>query len=169
MLGGGARPRRREFSQLDKRHFLPAAYTVAAEVGSGRPVRLDVEELPIIRAGYVISCPDRILSPAARAFRDFAVDHGSKYLPSGGRGRSRSLIRAGFSPQRRRQSAVERQMLRLGVMRRRKPLILIARPAGRNWALLCHCYLECSVKALAIAPGRSENVRCRNSNPSRCP
>src|SRR5271165_5948301 len=60
---------------------LISAHTVAAEVESGRLVRLDVEELPIIRHWYVINRTDRILSPAARAFRDFAVAEGSKFLP----------------------------------------------------------------------------------------
>jgi len=60
---------------------LISAHTVAAEVESGRLVCLDVEELPIIRYWYVINRTDRILSPAARAFRDFAVGQGSKYLP----------------------------------------------------------------------------------------
>jgi LysR family transcriptional regulator, low CO2-responsive transcriptional regulator len=60
---------------------LLSAHTVAAEVESGRLVCLDVEDLPIIRRWYVLNRTDRALSPAAHAFRDFAVGHGTKFLP----------------------------------------------------------------------------------------
>jgi DNA-binding transcriptional LysR family regulator len=60
---------------------LLSGHTVAAEVESGRLVCLDVEDLPIVRRWYVLNRTDRALSPAARAFRDFAVGHGSKFLP----------------------------------------------------------------------------------------
>ena len=60
---------------------LISAHTIAAEVASGRLVRLDVEGLPIVRHWYVVNRTDRTLSPAARAFREFAVGQGSKYLP----------------------------------------------------------------------------------------
>lgn len=60
---------------------LISAHTVAAEVASGRLVCLDVEELPIRRVWYVINRTDRVLSPVARAFRDFAAGSGSNYLP----------------------------------------------------------------------------------------
>src|SRR5271165_2911106 len=60
---------------------LISAHTVAAEVASGRLVCLDVEDLPIVRQWYVLNRTDRALSPAARAFRDFAVGHGSTFLP----------------------------------------------------------------------------------------
>jgi LysR family transcriptional regulator, low CO2-responsive transcriptional regulator len=61
---------------------LLSAHTVAAEVEGGRLVCLDVEDLPVVRRWYVLNRTDRALSPAARAFRDFAVGHGSKFLPS---------------------------------------------------------------------------------------
>jgi LysR family transcriptional regulator, low CO2-responsive transcriptional regulator len=60
---------------------LLSAHTVAAEVESGRLVCLDVEDLPIVRQWYVLNRTDRALSPAARAFRDFAVSRGSTFLP----------------------------------------------------------------------------------------
>ncbi len=61
---------------------LISAHTIAAEVQTARLVCLDVEELPIIRQWHVINRTDRALSPAARAFRDFAVGHGATFLPS---------------------------------------------------------------------------------------
>jgi LysR family transcriptional regulator, low CO2-responsive transcriptional regulator len=60
---------------------LISAHTIAAEVASGRLVCLDVEDLPIVRRWYVLNRTDRALSPAARAFRDFAVSQGSTFLP----------------------------------------------------------------------------------------
>ena len=47
---------------------------IAAEVDDGRLVTLDVEGLPIVRQWFVLHRADRPLSPAARAFRDFAVE-----------------------------------------------------------------------------------------------
>ena len=61
---------------------LISAHTIAAELASGRLVCLDVEDLPIMRRWYVVNRIDRVLSPAARAFRDFATSHGASYLPS---------------------------------------------------------------------------------------
>ena len=61
---------------------LISAHTIAAEVESGRLVCLDVEELPILRRWFVVNRTDRALSPAARAFRDFAVERGAEFLPS---------------------------------------------------------------------------------------
>ena len=61
---------------------LLSAHTIAAEVQTGRLVCLDVEELPIVRQWYVLNRTDRALSPAARAFRDFAVRSGAEFLPS---------------------------------------------------------------------------------------
>ncbi len=60
---------------------LISAHTIAAEVAGGRIVCLDVEDLPILRQWFVVNRTDRALSPAARAFRDFATAHGSIYLP----------------------------------------------------------------------------------------
>ena len=61
---------------------LISAHTIAAEVEARRLVCLDVEELPIIRKWFVTNRADRALSPAARAFRDFAVARGAEFLPS---------------------------------------------------------------------------------------
>ena len=61
---------------------LISAHTIAAEVASGRLVCLDVAGLPILRQWYVVNRTDRSLSPAARAFRDFATRHGPTFLPS---------------------------------------------------------------------------------------
>ena len=60
---------------------LISAHTVAAEVADGRIVCLDVEGLPILRRWFVVNRTDRALSPAARAFRDFAAADGARYLP----------------------------------------------------------------------------------------
>jgi LysR family transcriptional regulator, low CO2-responsive transcriptional regulator len=60
---------------------LLSAHTIAAEVASGRIVCLDVEDLPIRRQWFVVNRTDRALSPAAKAFRDFATERGSAYLP----------------------------------------------------------------------------------------
>ena len=60
---------------------LLSAHTLAAEVESGRLVRLDVEGLPIVRQWYVITRTDRSLSPTACAFRDFAEKEGGRFLP----------------------------------------------------------------------------------------
>jgi len=60
---------------------LISAHTVAAEVADRRIVCLDVEGLPILRQWFVVNRTDRALSPAARAFRDFATAHGADYLP----------------------------------------------------------------------------------------
>ena len=60
---------------------LISAHTVAAEVDSGRLIRLDVEGLPIVRQWHVVNRTDRVLSPVARAFRDFAVAEGARFLP----------------------------------------------------------------------------------------
>jgi LysR family transcriptional regulator, low CO2-responsive transcriptional regulator len=60
---------------------LISAHTIAAEVVDGRLVRLDVEGHPIVRRWFVMNRTDRALSPTARAFRDFAVSEGAKFLP----------------------------------------------------------------------------------------
>ena len=61
---------------------LISAHTIAAEVAGGRLVCLDVEDLPIFRQWFVVNRTDRALSPPARAFRDFATEYGSTFLPS---------------------------------------------------------------------------------------
>ncbi len=78
---------------------LLSAHTIAAEVQAGRLVCLDVEELPIVRQWYVVNRTDRALSPAARAFRDFAVGHGAAFLPSiEGWARDRMVGEVGLEP-----------------------------------------------------------------------
>ena len=61
---------------------LLSAHTIAAEVASGRLACLDITGLPILRRWFVVNRTDRTLSPAARAFRDFAVEQGERFLPS---------------------------------------------------------------------------------------
>jgi DNA-binding transcriptional LysR family regulator len=58
-----------------------SAHTVAAEVGDGRLVILDVAGLPIERAWYVVHLRHRRLLPAPRALADFLTAHGRSYLP----------------------------------------------------------------------------------------
>jgi DNA-binding transcriptional LysR family regulator len=60
---------------------LISAHTIAAEIADGRLVTLDVEGLPIVRQWFVLHRADRPLSPAARAFQDFARRRGSEFLP----------------------------------------------------------------------------------------
>ena len=60
---------------------LISAHTIAAEIADGRLVMLDVEGLPITRQWYVLHRADRPLSPAARAFQDFARRRGAEFLP----------------------------------------------------------------------------------------
>ena len=60
---------------------LISAHTIAAEVADGRLVMLDVEGLPIVRQWFVLHRADRPLSPAARAFQDFARRRGAEFLP----------------------------------------------------------------------------------------
>jgi DNA-binding transcriptional LysR family regulator len=60
---------------------LISAHTIAAEVADGRLVCLNVEGLPIVRRWFAINRTDRALSPIARAFRDFAVAEGARFLP----------------------------------------------------------------------------------------
>jgi DNA-binding transcriptional LysR family regulator len=60
---------------------LISAHTIAAELGDGRLVTLDIEGLPIVRQWFVVHRADRPLSPAARAFQDFARRRGGEFLP----------------------------------------------------------------------------------------
>jgi DNA-binding transcriptional LysR family regulator len=60
---------------------LISAHTIAAELADGRLVTLDVEGLPIVRQWFVLHRADRPLSPAARAFHDFAKTRGAEFLP----------------------------------------------------------------------------------------
>jgi DNA-binding transcriptional LysR family regulator len=60
---------------------LISAHTIAAEIADGRLVTLDVEGLPIVRQWFVVHRADRTLSPAARAFVEFAGRRGAEFLP----------------------------------------------------------------------------------------
>jgi DNA-binding transcriptional LysR family regulator len=60
---------------------LISAHTIAAEIVDGRLVTLDIEGLPIVRQWFVLHRADRPLSPAARAFQDFAKRRGAEFLP----------------------------------------------------------------------------------------
>jgi LysR family transcriptional regulator, low CO2-responsive transcriptional regulator len=60
---------------------LISAHTIAAELADGRLVTLDIEGLPIVRQWFVVHRADRPLSPAARAFQDFARRRGVEFLP----------------------------------------------------------------------------------------
>ena len=60
---------------------LISAHTIAAEIADGRLVTLDVEGLPIVRQWFVVNRADRPLSPAARAFVEFARRRGGEFLP----------------------------------------------------------------------------------------
>ena len=67
---------------------LISAHTISAEIADGRLVTLDIEGLPIVRQWFVLHRADRPLSPAARAFQDFARRRGGEFLPRvSGRGR----------------------------------------------------------------------------------
>ena len=60
---------------------LISAHTIAAELGDGRLVTLDIEGLPITRQWFVLHRADRPLSPAAKAFQEFASRRGAEFLP----------------------------------------------------------------------------------------
>jgi DNA-binding transcriptional LysR family regulator len=60
---------------------LISAHTIAAEIADGRLVTLDIEGLPIVRQWFVLHRADRPLSPAARAFQEFAKRRGAEFLP----------------------------------------------------------------------------------------
>ena len=61
---------------------LISAHTIAAEIADGRLVALAVEGLPMVRQWFVLHRTDRPLSPAGRAFRDFAQERGGAFLPT---------------------------------------------------------------------------------------
>ena len=60
---------------------LISAHTIAAELADGRLVTLDIEGLPIVRQWFVLHRADRPLSPAAKAFQEFASRRGAEFLP----------------------------------------------------------------------------------------
>ncbi|WP_336487862.1 LysR family transcriptional regulator [Methylobacterium nigriterrae] len=60
---------------------LLSAHTVAAEVETGRLVLLDVQGLPIRRDWYAVRRADKVLGPAARAFWEYLMQDGARWLP----------------------------------------------------------------------------------------
>jgi LysR family transcriptional regulator for metE and metH len=58
-----------------------SAHTIAAEIGDGRLVVLDVVGLPEIRHWFVVWPGKKRLMPATRALRDFLIGEGQKFLP----------------------------------------------------------------------------------------
>ena len=60
---------------------LISAHTVAAEIGDGRLVPLNVSKLPVQRQWFVVKRSDKRLLPASQALWDFLAASGEKYLP----------------------------------------------------------------------------------------
>jgi LysR family transcriptional regulator for metE and metH len=58
-----------------------SAHTIAAEIGDGRLVVLDVVGLPEIRQWFLVRPAAKRLMPAARALHDFLVGEGRQFLP----------------------------------------------------------------------------------------
>ncbi|MGU3536640.1 LysR family transcriptional regulator [Methylobacterium sp. A54F] len=60
---------------------LLSAHAVAAELESGRLALLDVQGLPIRRDWYAVRRADKVLGPAARAFWEYLMQDGARWLP----------------------------------------------------------------------------------------
>ena len=58
-----------------------SAHTIAMELELGRLKILDVEGMPIRRQWYGVTRADREANPAMRAFNEFLVAEGARYLP----------------------------------------------------------------------------------------
>jgi LysR family transcriptional regulator for metE and metH len=58
-----------------------SAHTVAAEIGDGRLVVLDVEGLPVVRQWFVVKRSAKRLTPPAAALSDFLAQRGAEFLP----------------------------------------------------------------------------------------
>ena len=58
-----------------------SAHTIAMELELGRLKILDVEGMPIRRQWYGVTRSDREANPAMRAFNEFLVAEGARYLP----------------------------------------------------------------------------------------
>ena len=58
-----------------------SAHTVAAELGDGRLVLLEIAGLPVVRQWFIVNLTRRRLLPAAQALRQFLIDEGEKFLP----------------------------------------------------------------------------------------
>ena len=59
-----------------------SAHTVAAEVGEGRLIALDVVGLPVMRRWFVVHLKRKRLLPAAVALRDYLIGEGHTFLPT---------------------------------------------------------------------------------------
>ncbi len=59
-----------------------SAHTIAAEIGDGRLVALDIVGLPEIRQWFVVRLAAKRMMPAARALRDFLLAEGRNFLPN---------------------------------------------------------------------------------------
>ena len=59
-----------------------SAHTIAAEIGDGRLVALDIIGLPEVRQWFVVRLAAKRMMPAARALRDFLVAEGRGFLPT---------------------------------------------------------------------------------------
>jgi DNA-binding transcriptional LysR family regulator len=55
-------------------------HTVGLELETGRLVLLDIAGLPVMREWHVIHLRDKRVSPAARLFRDFLLEHGAALI-----------------------------------------------------------------------------------------
>jgi LysR family transcriptional regulator, low CO2-responsive transcriptional regulator len=58
-----------------------SAHTIAAEIGDGRLVALDIVGLPEVRQWFVVRLAAKRMMPAARALHDFLVTEGRRFLP----------------------------------------------------------------------------------------
>lgn len=58
-----------------------SAHTVAAELGDGRLVALDVDGLPIVRQWLCVRAKEKRLMPAALALMEFLAREGGAFLP----------------------------------------------------------------------------------------
>jgi LysR family transcriptional regulator, low CO2-responsive transcriptional regulator len=58
-----------------------SAHTIAAEIGHGRLIALDIIGLPEMREWFVVRLAAKRMMPAARALRDFLVAEGRRFLP----------------------------------------------------------------------------------------
>jgi LysR family transcriptional regulator, low CO2-responsive transcriptional regulator len=80
-----------------------SSHTIAAEIGDGRLVILDVVGLPEIRQWFVVRPAAKRMMPAARSLRDFLVAEGRRLLPHVKNGQLLSK-----RPARRRDRSVKR-------------------------------------------------------------
>ncbi len=55
-------------------------HTVADELQSGKLVALQMDQMPLLRQWHVVRLSQRVLSPAAEAFRHFILESGTDFL-----------------------------------------------------------------------------------------